>query len=140
MAGNINIVRIPSETSDVLDWLIAKIYEILAEYNSENEQIFCRYDSNSNFTSDISSLSDLRMIWGGDDKVNLISSYPIRPDGISLGFPNRNSFCILSSEFYSKMENDDKNRLAEKLYNDICLLYTSPSPRDGLLSRMPSSA
>ena len=24
------------------------------------------------------------------------------------------------------------------LYN--CLLYTSPSPRDGLLSRMPSSA
>ena len=25
-------------------------------------------------------------------------------------------------------------------YNRICLLYTSPSPRDGLLSRMPSSA
>ena len=27
----------------------------------------------------------------------------------------------------------------EKSYNG-CLLYTSPSPRDGLLSRMPSSA
>ena len=25
-------------------------------------------------------------------------------------------------------------------YNKGCLLYTSPSPRDGLLSRMPSSA
>src|SRR5665647_736438 len=25
-------------------------------------------------------------------------------------------------------------------HNLICLLYTSPSPRDGLLSRMPSSA
>ena len=24
--------------------------------------------------------------------------------------------------------------------NELCLLYTSPSPRDGLLSRMPSSA
>ena len=24
--------------------------------------------------------------------------------------------------------------------NRLCLLYTSPSPRDGLLSRMPSSA
>ena len=24
--------------------------------------------------------------------------------------------------------------------NGLCLLYTSPSPRDGLLSRMPSSA
>src|SRR5680860_1015954 len=29
-----------------------------------------------------------------------------------------------------------------RIVNDIkgCLLYTSPSPRDGLLSRMPSSA
>ena len=25
-------------------------------------------------------------------------------------------------------------------FHDTCLLYTSPSPRDGLLSRMPSSA
>ena len=25
-------------------------------------------------------------------------------------------------------------------YGGTCLLYTSPSPRDGLLSRMPSSA
>ena len=25
-------------------------------------------------------------------------------------------------------------------YGNVCLLYTSPSPRDGLLSRMPSSA
>ena len=29
--------------------------------------------------------------------------------------------------------------LAKRGYYD-CLLYTSPSPRDGLLSRMPSSA
>src|SRR5664279_5907758 len=35
--------------------------------------------------------------------------------------------------------------IAAALFNDaskvkFCLLYTSPSPRDGLLSRMPSSA
>ena len=29
---------------------------------------------------------------------------------------------------------------ALQLTNRACLLYTSPSPRDGLLSRMPSSA
>ena len=27
-----------------------------------------------------------------------------------------------------------------KILSNVCLLYTSPSPRDGLLSRMPSSA
>ena len=30
-------------------------------------------------------------------------------------------------------------KIGDELVND-CLLYTSPSPRDGLLSRMPSSA
>ena len=36
-----------------------------------------------------------------------------------------------------KMINIKANEVA---INDGCLLYTSPSPRDGLLSRMPSSA
>ena len=30
--------------------------------------------------------------------------------------------------------------LLQKVRSTFCLLYTSPSPRDGLLSRMPSSA
>ena len=30
--------------------------------------------------------------------------------------------------------------LVDQARQQICLLYTSPSPRDGLLSRMPSSA
>ena len=33
-----------------------------------------------------------------------------------------------------------KPRMREVLQSWLCLLYTSPSPRDGLLSRMPSSA
>ena len=36
------------------------------------------------------------------------------------------------SRRYSLLINVDKTK--------VCLLYTSPSPRDGLLSRMPSSA
>ena len=30
--------------------------------------------------------------------------------------------------------------LSDRMLANTCLLYTSPSPRDGLLSRMPSSA
>src|SRR5680860_909825 len=37
---------------------------------------------------------------------------------------------MLSTFYYLKSSNN----------RNICLLYTSPSPRDGLLSRMPSSA
>ena len=43
-------------------------------------------------------------------------------------------------------ENDERLHAAKKALHaatersQACLLYTSPSPRDGLLSRMPSSA
>ena len=33
-----------------------------------------------------------------------------------------------------------KNWVLDTTFSNDCLLYTSPSPRDGLLSRMPSSA
>ena len=48
----------------------------------------------------------------------------------------------------NSLKNNSLKKLSEKncdwiISNDVsrnCLLYTSPSPRDGLLSRMPSSA
>ena len=51
------------------------------------------------------------------------------------------------SEYYV-LENDRPDQVSQAIYGTpdyhwtffICLLYTSPSPRDGLLSRMPSSA
>ena len=53
--------------------------------------------------------------------------------------------CIqCEQEYLSKIKTFKKtihNLLSEKeMLQRACLLYTSPSPRDGLLSRMPSSA
>ena len=51
-----------------------------------------------------------------------------------------------TSQYESYYENlEIVNRAVNMLVDDTaglntCLLYTSPSPRDGLLSRMPSSA
>ena len=40
-----------------------------------------------------------------------------------------------------KYDNNDKTYMEDTFdFIKSCLLYTSPSPRDGLLSRMPSSA
>ena len=43
-------------------------------------------------------------------------------------------------EYLNKIPFRDKLKDRIKSLYDYCLLYTSPSPRDGLLSRMPSSA
>ena len=46
-------------------------------------------------------------------------------------------------QIYRWSPDDDENPRVDTYFVDMdncCLLYTSPSPRDGLLSRMPSSA
>ena len=53
---------------------------------------------------------------------------------------------VLRDRFELTPNPDDTSRLRftheirDVMKSDHCLLYTSPSPRDGLLSRMPSSA
>ena len=42
--------------------------------------------------------------------------------------------------FYEKLKVSDYPDVVNEPWYSACLLYTSPSPRDGLLSRMPSSA
>ena len=44
------------------------------------------------------------------------------------------------SELFAKQFTSPAEEPENTLYIATCLLYTSPSPRDGLLSRMPSSA
>ena len=46
------------------------------------------------------------------------------------------------SIYWEYLGNNYNNEINRITYEEVvdCLLYTSPSPRDGLLSRMPSSA
>ena len=56
---------------------------------------------------------------------------------LSLGATNKKDF-----EFAYKLRNsfEKLTKLEKSALNKICLLYTSPSPRDPVSSRMPSSA
>ena len=71
----------------------------------------------------------------------------------TLGYPRNHDYNGASQDGFGYYQVTQKNGLrfsAKKAYLQparkrpnlriICLLYTSPSPRDGLLSRMPSSA
>ena len=77
------------------------------------------------------------------DKNNTFSSLKRRPSIKSNSeFPNKN--LDNHPDFTNKRNFDDwiwgKHSVYEALSSDSCLLYTSPSPRDFQVSRMPSSA
>ena len=75
---------------------------------------------------------------------SVVESIPIHED-IKLGLPGKEAFI---QNWIQTIENLSKCGIKTICYNFMpvldwtrtCLLYTSPSPRDGLLSRMPSSA
>ena len=50
------------------------------------------------------------------------------------------SVTVENRDYLVKQESRGQQGSQEQRSQQACLLYTSPSPRDGLLSRMPSSA
>src|SRR5680860_679617 len=64
-------------------------------------------------------------------------------DDYRVGIPARDPCASLGATEHSKFELlivEVARLINERTPHHVCLLYTSPSPRDGLLSRMPSSA
>ena len=75
--------------------------------------------------------------------------YTVRISGIKDG--SHEDYFDINGKFFESFVNYDITNCeikvismlikdGNKLKLNLCLLYTSPSPRDGLLSRMPSSA
>ena len=62
-------------------------------------------------------------------------------DTVSISKTGQERFRYLSSVSSMDYQNRFEREVTDIFVKeDTCLLYTSPSPRDGLLSRMPSSA
>jgi hypothetical protein len=118
LAGNTNIVRLPSSMSMVASEIIGIVSQALIENQLEKHHLFLEFPHSSALMASISARSSVRMIWGGDNKVNDVSRYPVRPNGISLGFPDRFSFCAIKSSVYSAANDKLKADLAQKFYND----------------------
>ena len=70
-----------------------------------------------------------------------MSDFPATPDA----HPDGKLILVVDDEFdvlsaYTMLFEYRGYRVRTAGNGEDCLLYTSPSPRDGLLSRMPSSA
>ena len=89
----------------------------------------------------LSEKRDLAVWLTTDDILRRTASYL---DGLARGVILSNIFPLSSPAGEFSTHRDEQNIWLNagnyERYDNTCLLYTSPSPRDGLLSRMPSSA
>ena len=122
LAGNINIVKIPSKHFEQIDIIINAINKTLtkAEFNEIKERIFIiKYNTDSDVTSIISKICDLRIIWGGNETVSNIKNIITNPKSLDISFPDRYSISLIDAKSYLGLEN--KLRLSELFFNDTYL-------------------
>ncbi len=121
LAGNSNVVRVTQNLNDQLELLLSLIREMMNEgkYATISERnLIITYPREEKTNSFISSRSDLRIIWGGDDTIMSIKSLPSKPTTKDISFADKISYTIIHSSNYLSASKDLKTNIAKQFYND----------------------
>ena len=114
MAGNSNIVRVPSKNFPQLDLLRSHIKDVLSQkkFSRLNSRTsFIKYNRLSNATDLISAQCDLRLIWGGDETINQIRKSQLPTKSTDITFSDRYSFALIDSDFFINQSVNDQEKL-----------------------------
>ena len=115
----------------LLQWPVDN--EIYDRYSQEQKEVDSFNDSERSLSEPLAPLSQ-----ASQGQVEVAS------DGLDYFEIQNNDFSLMVESRTGRFEVSSLKNITEEKGSEerfsICLLYTSPSPRDGLLSRMPSSA
>lgn len=121
LAGNSVIVRLPGKETAQERLLVSHLGKLLLEeaLQLQGRIVLCRYPHDRGITDGLSSLCDVRLIWGSDASVSEIRRSPLPPQAIDLPFASRGSAALLDAE--AVLKTADPAALARDFYNDTYL-------------------
>lgn len=118
--GNANIVRLPSKDFPQTELINRAVNRALDHFTDLKKYIaFIRYSREKEINDYISSLCDVRVIWGGDETIRKIRMSCLPPRASEITFADRYSIAVLDASAYMKISN--KERMALDFYNDTFL-------------------
>ncbi|SEW30988.1 Acyl-CoA reductase (LuxC) [Ruminococcaceae bacterium KH2T8] len=118
LAGNITIIRVSNKQFEEVDIICGAINRLLdCEAYADMKRRLCivRYDHSDEITEYLSSICDVRIIWGGDRTIREIRRFPIPSRAIEMCFADRHSVAVIDPDAYMKM---DLAEVANKFYTD----------------------
>ncbi len=155
LAGNYSIVRLSSRLNDEQQQLMWVLENILMKdrFSKLSQAVrFIRYQRNSQLNQLFSSLSDTRIIWGGDSTIEQFSRYPTPAHCVELRFNDRLSIAVVDVNFWANLELHFQSEQSFKLAGDImtfsqkacssptwCFLLGDESNKTLFLTRLASA-
>lgn len=120
LTGNLNIVRVPSKEFPQVSLINRAIRETLAAHENMKPYIaLVRYGHERDVNDLLSSMADVRVIWGGDATIEEIRRSQLRPGAGEITFADRYSLAVIDSGAYLAI--GDRKKAATDFYNDTFL-------------------
>ncbi len=117
LAGNINVVRVSNKPFEQVTIITDALRKTFSQGFQDMEQylILIRYDHDEEITQFISSMCDVRIIWGGNRTINMVRAAKLPPRAIEMAFADRHSIALLDSD---AVMTADIDKLAAGFYTD----------------------
>ena len=125
LSGNANIIKVPSKNfpqNDILIFLINCLFKNKKYEELKKTNAFLQYSQENSITKYLSSVCDVRIIWGGDSTVEKIRNFPIPIRSLDLSFADRVSVCIIDSDHLKIQDESSFNRLIKSFFNDTFIM------------------
>ena len=127
LAGNTSIIRVSNKEFEEVDIICSAMNRVMdrAEFSDMRNYIcIVRYEHSDEITAYLSSICDIRIIWGGNRTIEQIRRYPIPPRAIEMCFADRHSVAVIDAAEYLKAAADPEKGeeftadIAKKFYTD----------------------
>lgn len=117
LAGNACVIRVSDKKFEQVDIICRAIKELLQENFDAMRPYLCivRYPHSQEITQIISSMCDLRIIWGGDRTIADIRRAILPPRAIEMTFADRYSLALIDADAYLQ---GDAEEIAKGFYTD----------------------
>ena len=117
LAGNATIIRVSNKRFEQVSIICDAMNRLLRDSFIEMRPYFCliRYEHNDLITQELSSICDVRVIWGGNKTIETIRKSFIQPRAIEMAFADRHSLAVINSEEYLK---SNYKEIANRFYTD----------------------
>ncbi len=125
ISGNANIIKIPSKNfpqNKILIFLINCLFKEKKYRELKKTNTFLQFSQKKSITKYLSSVCDVRIIWGGDSTIEKIRNFPIPVRSLDLSFADRVSVCIIDSDQLRIQDESSIDRLIKLFFNDTFIM------------------